>query len=147
MRGRAAAADLPPRGQPKRRVHPASRRSSHLLPQREELHVDPIDRTLAALADPHRRRCIELLRERPRQAGELARELGLPAPAMSRHLRTLRQCELVEQTHPAFDARVRVYALKSAGLADLGRWLVETEAMWSEQLLAFKARLEDAPGR
>ncbi|HEY5107442.1 MAG TPA: metalloregulator ArsR/SmtB family transcription factor [Caulobacteraceae bacterium] len=95
----------------------------------------PLDRTLAALADPHRRRCIELLRERPRQTGELARDLGLAAPAMSRHLRTLRQCGLVEQTHPAFDARVRIYALRSAGLARLARWLEETEAMWAHQLV------------
>src|SRR5438477_12223951 len=56
-----------------------------------------IDRTLAALADPHRRRVIDLLRERPRPAGELARDVGLTPPAMSRHLRTLRQSGLVEE--------------------------------------------------
>ena len=36
--------------------------------------------------------------------------MGLSAPAMSRHLRTLRQCGLVEESHPEFDARVRIYA-------------------------------------
>ncbi|MBA4792399.1 helix-turn-helix transcriptional regulator [Phenylobacterium sp.] len=101
-----------------------------------------LDRTLSALADPHRRRTIELLRERPRPAGELAREVGLSAPAMSRHLKTLRESGLVEESHPPFDARLRVYALKREPMADLIAWLEETERMWSEQLLAFKTHLE-----
>ena len=101
-----------------------------------------LDRTLAALADPHRRGVVELLRERPRPAGELAQALGLAPPAMSRHLRTLRESGLGEQTHPAFDARVRVYALKAQPMIELMRWLEETEQMWGEQLLAFRAHLE-----
>ena len=103
-----------------------------------------LDRTLAALADPHRRRVVDLLRERPRPAGELAQALGLAPPAMSRHLRTLRESGLVEQSHPAFDARVRVYALRAGPMVELLRWLEETERLWSEQLLAFKAHLEKA---
>ena len=98
-----------------------------------------LDRTLAALADPHRRAAIDLLRQRPRPAGELARALGLPAPAMSRHLRALREGGLVEDSHPPFDARVRVYTLRPQPMIDLMRWLEETERMWSEQLAAFKA--------
>jgi DNA-binding transcriptional ArsR family regulator len=101
-----------------------------------------IDRTLIALADPHRRQVIDLLRVRPRPAGELAREVGLAPAAMSRHLRTLRQSGLVEESHPQFDARVRVYALKSGPMAELKDWLEETERLWSEQLTAFKAHLE-----
>jgi DNA-binding transcriptional ArsR family regulator len=103
-----------------------------------------IDATLAALADPHRRRVVELLRERPRRAGDLAREAGLTAPAMSRHLRTLRQSGLVEETSPEFDARIRVYQLKAGAMIDLMRWLEETELLWSDQLAAFKAHLEQA---
>jgi DNA-binding transcriptional ArsR family regulator len=101
-----------------------------------------IDRTLAALADPHRRRVVELLRERPRRAGELAQAVGLAAPAMSRHLRTLKQAVVIEESHPEFDARVRVYALKSAALSELSDWLAKTEALWSDQLAAFKAHVE-----
>jgi DNA-binding transcriptional ArsR family regulator len=103
---------------------------------------EALDATLAALADPHRRRVIDLLRERPRPAGELARAVGLAPAAMSRHLRTLRQSGLVEESHPAFDARVRVYALKAGPIAELKSWLAETEQMWSDQLLAFKAHIE-----
>ena len=104
-----------------------------------------LDLTLAALADPARRATIDLLRERPRAAGELAEALGLPAPAMSRHLKALRRSGLVEDSHPEFDARVRIYALRGAPMIELLRWLEETERMWSEQLTAFKAHLERAP--
>lgn len=101
-----------------------------------------VDQTLAALADPYRRRTVELLGQRPRRAGELADALGLPAPAMSRHLRELKQSGLVEETHPEFDARVRIYALKDGAMADLKKWLADTERMWSDQLASFKAHVE-----
>lgn len=101
-----------------------------------------IDRTFAALADPHRRRAVELLGQRPRRAGELAEALGLPAPAMSRHLRELKQSGLVEETHPEFDARVRIYTLKDGAMADLRKWLADTERMWADQLASFKAHVE-----
>ena len=101
-----------------------------------------IDATLAALADPDRRRAVELLGQRPRRAGELADALKLPAPAMSRHLRALKASGLVEETHPEFDARVRVYALKDGAMADLKKWLADTERMWADQLSSFKAHIE-----
>ena len=101
-----------------------------------------IDKTLAALADPHRRHAVELLGQRPRRAGELADALGLAAPAMSRHLRQLKQSGLVEETHPEFDARVRIYALKDGAMVDLKHWLADTEAMWTAQLSGFKAHVE-----
>ena len=104
-----------------------------------------VDRTFAALADPYRRRAIELLGQRPRRAGELAEALKLPAPAMSRHLRTLRQSGLVEETHPEFDARVRIYSLKDGAMTDLKKWLADTERLWSDQLAAFKAHVEKKP--
>jgi DNA-binding transcriptional ArsR family regulator len=101
-----------------------------------------IDATLAALADPDRRRAVELLGQRPRRAGELADALKLPAPAMSRHLRALKASGLVEETHPEFDARVRIYALKDGAMADLKKWLADTERMWADQLASFKAHVE-----
>lgn len=101
-----------------------------------------VDRTIAALADPYRRRAVELLGERPRRAGELAGELGLSPPTMSRHLRHMKEGGLIEETHPEFDARVRVYALKDGAMADLKKWVADTEAMWTEQLSAFKAFAE-----
>ena len=64
---------------------------------------------------------------------------------MSRHLRALRESGLVEESHPPFDARVRVYALRPQPMIDLMRWLEETERMWVEQLSAFKAHVEASP--
>jgi DNA-binding transcriptional ArsR family regulator len=101
-----------------------------------------IDRTLAALADPHRRGVVELLRNRPHRAGEMAEALGLPAPALSRHLKQLRDSGLVEETHPVFDARVRIYSLRAGALRDLKKWVGETEELWIGQLAAFKRHVE-----
>ena len=101
-----------------------------------------LDRTLAALADPHRRRAVDLLSRGPRAAGDLARSLDIAAPAMSRHLKTLKESGLVRESHPAFDARVRIYALESGPMSELADWLRETEALWSEELAAFKSHLE-----
>jgi len=101
-----------------------------------------LDRTLVAIADPKRRRALALLGERPRSAGELAEALGLAPPAMSRHLRTLKEGGLVEDGHPDFDARVRIYSLKDGATDELKRWLAETEALWTHQLAAFKAHVE-----
>jgi DNA-binding transcriptional ArsR family regulator len=103
-----------------------------------------LDRLLAALADPNRRRVVELLRERPRRAGELAAAVGLHPPALSRHLRTLRTNGLIEESHSGLDARVRVYRLCPKPMARLRNWLDETERLWSHQLTAFKAHVERA---
>ena len=104
-----------------------------------------LDRTLAALADPQRRRVIDILSKGPRAAGDLARTLEIAAPTMSRHLKTLKEGGLVRESHPAFDARVRIYALESAPMTELADWLRETEALWVEELVAFKAHLEEDP--
>jgi DNA-binding transcriptional ArsR family regulator len=103
-----------------------------------------LDDLLAALADPVRRGAVDLLARRPHRAGELAAELGTTASTMSKHLRVLRDCGLVAETHPEFDARVRVYALRSASMAPLRTWLDETERGWTEQLAAFAAHLAES---
>jgi DNA-binding transcriptional ArsR family regulator len=101
-----------------------------------------LDRTLAALADPHRRRIVELLRDRPLRAGEIALAVGLNPPALSRHLRTLKANGLIAEAHPGFDARVRIYTLRPEPMGHLKAWLEETEQLWAAQLGAFKAYLE-----
>jgi DNA-binding transcriptional ArsR family regulator len=101
-----------------------------------------LDRTLAALADPYRRRVIDLLRERPRRAGELAEATKIAFPLMSRHLKRLRESGLVEEDRDEFDSRVRIYRLRAEPMADLKLWLEETETLWSRQLAAFKAHVQ-----
>lgn len=104
-----------------------------------------LDDTLSALADPQRRRIVDLLGQGPWRAGELAQALELSPPAMSRHLRQLRQAGLVEESHPEFDARVRIFTLNPKPLAELHAWLAETERVWTQQLGAFKAHVERKP--
>lgn len=101
-----------------------------------------LDRTLAALADPYRRRVVDLLRERPRRAGELAEAAKISFPLMSRHLKRLRESGLVEEDRDEFDSRVRIYRLRPQPMADLKLWLEESEALWSRQLVAFKAHVQ-----
>jgi len=101
-----------------------------------------LDRLLAALADPYRRRVIDLLRERPHRAGELAQVLDMSFPAMSRHLRTLRDSGLVDEARDEFDSRVRVYRLRPDAMTALKSWLAETDELWARQLSAFKAHLQ-----
>jgi DNA-binding transcriptional ArsR family regulator len=105
-----------------------------------------IDRTLAALADPTRRQVVDLLRERPRRAGELATGCSTSAPAMSRHLRVLRASGLVEveAEQPEQDARLRVYRLRPEPFVTLQAWLDHVQSFWNQQLGAFKAYTESA---
>jgi len=104
--------------------------------------VSDLDATFAALADPTRRRVVDLLRTGPRRAGELASTTEMSAPAMSRHLRVLRESGLVEATGVDDDARLRVYRLRHERFVGLQAWLDQVEAFWSEQLGAFKAHAE-----
>lgn len=101
----------------------------------------PLDAALGALADPLRRRTVELLAAGPLRAGELASALGVSAPTMSKHLRALRQGGLVADTAPSFDTRVRIYQLRAEPLAGLRRWLADTERAWADQLEAFAAHV------
>jgi DNA-binding transcriptional ArsR family regulator len=102
--------------------------------------MSQLDQTFVALADPTRRGVIALLRHQPRRASDIADELGASRPAMSRHLRVLRQSGLVEAWQEA-DARVRVYRLKPRCFDELRDWLDEVEAFWTDQLAAFAAHV------
>lgn len=104
--------------------------------------MNELDATLAALADPTRRRVIDLLRDGPRRAGELAATVETSAPAMSRHLRVLRASGLVEAEGVEDDARLRLYKLRPERFVALQAWLDQVEAFWGEQLGAFKRHVE-----
>ena len=100
------------------------------------------DAAFAALADPTRRAVIELLRQRPHRAGELAEALGVSPPALSRHLRQLRRSGLVVDDEPEHDARVRLYRLRPEGFASVEDWVGAIGSLWHDQLAAFKAHAE-----
>jgi len=105
-----------------------------------------VDRTLAALADPTRRRVVDALRGGPRRAGELADAFRISPPALSRHLRVLRSTGLVGEERIEDDARVRVYHLRRERFLELSRWLAEVESFWTDQLSSFRAHAERTRG-
>jgi DNA-binding transcriptional ArsR family regulator len=104
-----------------------------------------LDQTLVALAEPTRRQVIVLLCEQPRRAGELASRAGTSPPAMSRHLRVLRRCGLIEEEPSERDYRVRTYKLRRERFDELDRWLQHVRQAWTEQLASFKDYVERAP--
>ncbi len=109
--------------------------------------ADAVDRAFDALADRTRRGVVEILRRGPRRAGELSAALSVSAPALSRHLRILRESRLVEQVGVEDDARVRLYRLRREPFARLRSWVDSVEAMWAEQLTGFARHVERTRGR
>jgi DNA-binding transcriptional ArsR family regulator len=80
-----------------------------------------------ALAEPMRRRILDLLRERPRLVGELAELLEISQPGVSKHLRVLRDVELVRVRQ---DAQRRWYELRPEPLAEIDIWLASYRHLW-----------------
>jgi DNA-binding transcriptional ArsR family regulator len=95
--------------------------------------------TFTVLAEPARRRILDLLLERPRPVGELVDQLGLTQPGTSKHLRVLREAGLVE-VRP--QAQKRVYALNPEPLAELDEWLEPYRRLWSDRLDALERHLD-----
>ena len=99
--------------------------------------------SLLALADPTRRRIVELLAERDRTSGELVKEFDMSAPAISQHLNVLRDAGFVTTRA---EGQTRIQALNPRGFDELDAWLHRTRAFWSARLDALERELraEDA---
>jgi DNA-binding transcriptional ArsR family regulator len=93
----------------------------------------------AALAEPHRRQILDLLRNGERSAGELVARLKLSQPGVSKHLKVLREAGLVE-VRPV--GRQRWYGLRTQPLAEVDAWLEPYRAHWSERLDSLERHLE-----
>ena len=93
-------------------------------------------RALQCLSDPTRRRVFERLRSGPKSVGTLARGLPVTRPAVSQHLRALKEAGLVADKP---EGAKRIYYIDPHGLGELRRWL---DGFWDEALLAFKAEVE-----
>ena len=95
-----------------------------------------------AVSEPHRRRVLDLLARGERSAGELVEAFpALTQPAVSRHLRVLREAGLVE-VRP--EAQRRIYALKPEALVPLDEWIERYRHFWSGQLDALEHYLDTA---
>jgi DNA-binding transcriptional ArsR family regulator len=99
-----------------------------------------LDRAFGALADPTRRRILRLVADRPRQAGELAEGFPVSRPAVSRHLRVLREAGLVAAKK---EGRARVYHLSPRGLEQARRWMEDAEKVWAAALESFRRHVEE----
>lgn len=93
---------------------------------------------LAALADPTRRRIVELLAEGERSAGELASQFQTSRPAVSRHLRVLREHGLVRARG---EGTRQLYSLDPAPLAELDEWLGRYRSFWTNRLDALDTEI------
>jgi DNA-binding transcriptional ArsR family regulator len=101
-----------------------------------------LDAAFDALGDPTRRAIVALLSERPRRAGELHAAFPISAPAISRHLRVLRERGVIEDLHLAGDARVRLYGLRLEPVEAMRDWLDELGRHWQQALDSFKDFVE-----
>ena len=91
------------------------------------------------LAEPSRRRMLDLLLEQERTVSELVDALDMSQPAVSKHLRVLREAGLVEAR---VDAQRRVYSLRAEPLADVDAWLEPYRRFWRGKLKSLKRHLE-----
>jgi DNA-binding transcriptional ArsR family regulator len=94
-----------------------------------------------AIADPVRQEILVMLRDEPETAGAIAKRFAISRPAISRHLRVLRECGLV---HAEVAGRERVYSLDTAPLAELDQWLELFRDRWSQRLDALDTEVRRA---
>jgi DNA-binding transcriptional ArsR family regulator len=91
-----------------------------------------------ALADPTRRQIVEMLAAGERSAGEIAERFEVSAPAISQHLKVLREARLVTVRA---EAQRRIYALDADGIGAIDAWLAEIRRFWSTRLDALERQL------
>ena len=96
--------------------------------------------TFDVLAEPQRRRILDLLRERERPVGELVDQLSLSQPGVSKHLRVLRDAGLVS-VRP--EGQRRLYGLRPAALSEVDRWLAPYRQLWRRRLDALEQHLDE----
>src|SRR5574341_1396818 len=99
--------------------------------------------TFEVLAEPNRRRILDLLRDRERSVGELVELVLIGQPGVSKHLRVLRQAGLVKVR---IDAQRRWYRLRAEPLAEIDTWLEPYRKYWSGRLDALERHLDSDAG-
>ena len=104
--------------------------------------MTPAVTAYAALAEPHRRQILDLLRGGERPVGDLVARLPLSQPGVSKHLKVLREAGLVAVRA---EGRQRLYGLRAAPLAEVDAWLEPYRAFWAGRLDALERHLEENP--
>jgi DNA-binding transcriptional ArsR family regulator len=98
--------------------------------------------TFEVLAEPNRRRILDLLREEERPVGELVQLLAASQPSVSKHLRVLRDAGLVEAR---VDAQRRLYRVRPEPLREVARWLEPYRLLWESRLDDLELHLDQMP--
>ena len=97
-----------------------------------------VDTVLQAIAEGNRRKLLDMLRDRPATAGQLADALPIARPGVSRHLRVLRDAGLVDVRQ---EAQRRIYSLRPEPLAEVDAWLDDYRALWQNRLDALHTEI------
>jgi DNA-binding transcriptional ArsR family regulator len=97
--------------------------------------------TFTALADPTRRRIVEMLARGPLASGDIARRFAISAPAISQHLKVLKDARLVQMR---VDAQRRIYEIDAGGLTEIERWVGSVRKFWAHKLDLLEAQLAQA---
>ena len=98
-----------------------------------------MDSTFEIVAEPNRRAILSLLASSERSVGEIERQLHMSQPAVSKHLRVLREAGFVEAT---VDAQRRLYRLKPEPLKELDAWVAQFRRFWSAHVDALERNLD-----
>jgi DNA-binding transcriptional ArsR family regulator len=96
--------------------------------------------TFEVLAEPTRRRILDLLLDGPRAVGELVKRLKISQPGVSKHLRVLREAGLVSVRS---EAQRRIYEIRPEPLEEVAEWLEPYRRLWSERLDALERHLDE----
>jgi DNA-binding transcriptional ArsR family regulator len=108
-------------------------------------YIHPVNSSFAVVAEPNRRAILGLLLSSERSVGEIERKLRLSQPAVSKHLRVLREAGFVESR---VEAQQRVYRLRPEPLMELDEWLAPFRRFWSKRVDALEQyldRMDDPP--
>jgi DNA-binding transcriptional ArsR family regulator len=102
-------------------------------------YISGVESVFDVIAEPNRRAILSLLVSSQQSVGEIERQLGMPQPTVSKHLRVLREAGFVEST---VDAQRRLYRLKPERLQELDAWLAPFRRFWSAHLDALERHLD-----
>jgi DNA-binding transcriptional ArsR family regulator len=102
-------------------------------------YISRVESVFEVLAEPSRREILNLLVSAERSVGEIERQLGMPQPTVSKHLRVLREAGFVEST---IDAQRRLYRLRPEPLQEVDAWLAPFRRFWSRHVDALERHLD-----
>src|SRR5215510_14101419 len=106
-------------------------------------HVNGMESAFAIIAEPNRRAILSLLASSEQSVGEIERQLRMPQPSVSKHLRVLREAGFVESR---VDAQRRLYRLRPEPLMEVDAWLAPFRRYWSKHVDALERHLDRTEG-